>query len=155
MAAGEAGPAYGQALPFRKQGASRAAKLGAVAALVRSLTAVSLGAPHTGAMAYAEDGTPRIPAAALSVEGAALVSRLVRGGRRVRIHLALGAETLPDADGANVLAELRGRERPEEVVVISAHLDSWDVGQGAQDDGAGCAVVIESLATLRRLGLRP
>ena len=155
MRAGEPpGASYGHALPFRREGASRAAKLGAVAVLVRSLTARSLGAPHTGAMKYADDGSPRIPAAALSVEDAELVARLARLGP-VRIHLALGAETHPNAPSANVIAELRGRERPDEVVVISAHLDSWDVGQGAQDDGAGCAIVMESLATLRRLGLRP
>jgi hypothetical protein len=122
--------------------------------LVRSLTARSLGAPHTGALAYPSDGTPRIPAAALSVEDAELVARLARLGP-VRLHLALGAETLADAPSANVIAELRGRDRPDEIVVMSAHIDSWDVGQGAQDDGAGCAIVMESLATLRRLGLQP
>jgi hypothetical protein len=155
MRAGEpAGRSYGQALPFRREGAARAARLGAAAVLVRSLTARSLGAPHTGALAYPSDGTPRIPAAALSVEDAELVARLARLGP-VRLHLALGAETLADAPSANVIAELRGRDRPDEIVVMSAHIDSWDVGQGAQDDGAGCAIVMESLATLRRLGLQP
>jgi Zn-dependent M28 family amino/carboxypeptidase len=155
MRAGEPpGASYGHALPFRREGASRAAKLGAVAVLVRSLTARSLGAPHTGAMKYADDGSPRIPAAAISVEDAELLARLAHLGP-VKVHLALGAETHPGAPSANVIAELRGRERPDEIVVISAHLDSWDVGQGAQDDGAGCAIVMESLATLRRLGLRP
>jgi hypothetical protein len=148
------GQSYGHALPFRREGATRAAKLGAVAVLVRSLTARSLGAPHTGAMKYADDNSPRIPAATLSVEDAELVARLARQGP-VTIHLALGAETLPNAPSANVIAELRGRERPDEIVVISAHIDSWDVGQGAQDDGAGCAIVMEALSTLRRLDLRP
>jgi hypothetical protein len=148
------GRSYGQALPFRREGAARAAKLGAAAVLVRSLTARSLGAPHTGALAYPDDGTPRIPAATLSVEDAELVARLARLGP-VRLRLALGAETRADVPSANVIAELRGRERPDEIVLLGAHIDSWDVGQGAQDDGAGCAIVMEALATLRRLGLRP
>jgi carboxypeptidase Q len=144
--------AYGQTLPYRIDGASRAAAHGAVAALVRSLASASLGAPHTGAMKYAPG--PRIPAAALSVEDADLVARLAARGP-VRLHLTLQDAAGPDADSFNVLAELRGRERPDEVVVIGAHIDSWDVGQGAQDDGSGCAVVMEALATLRRLGLTP
>jgi Zn-dependent M28 family amino/carboxypeptidase len=100
------------------------------------------------------DAGPRIPAAALSVEDADLVARLSARGP-VRIHLTLRDESRPDADSFNVLAELRGRERPDEIVVIGAHIDSWDVGQGAQDDGSGCAIVMEALATLRRLGLTP
>ncbi|HXJ18715.1 MAG TPA: M20/M25/M40 family metallo-hydrolase [Polyangia bacterium] len=149
---GNPGAAYGQTLPYRIAGASRAAAHGAVAALVRSLASASLGAPHTGAMKY--DAGPRIPSAALSVEDADLVARLAARGP-VRLHLTLQDQTLPDADSFNVLAELRGRERPDEIVVMGAHIDSWDVGQGAQDDGAGCAIVMEALATLRRLGLVP
>jgi hypothetical protein len=146
------GAAYGQTLPYRIDGPSRAAAHGAVATLVRSLASASLGAPHTGAMKY--DAGPRIPAAALSVEDADLVARLAARGP-VRVHLTLLDETRPDADSFNVLAELRGRERPDDIVVIGAHIDSWDVGQGAQDDGSGCAIVMEALATLRRLGLVP
>jgi carboxypeptidase Q len=144
--------AYGQTLPYRTEAAARAAAYGAVGALVRSLASASLGAPHTGAM---HDGPEhRIPAAALSVEDAALVARLAARGP-VRLHLTMQDRNLPDGDSFNVLADLRGRERPEEIVVIGAHIDSWDVGQGAQDDGTGCAVVMEALATLRRLGLVP
>lgn len=153
LATGNAGRGYGQALPFRVTGADRAAALGAVAVLVRSLTARSLGAPHTGWMKYA--GAIKIPAAALSVEDAALVARLAARREPVSVHLVLGARTLPDVESANVVAEIRGREKPDEVVLIGAHIDSWDVGQGAQDDGSGCAMVMESLATLRRLGLVP
>ncbi len=144
--------AYGQTLPYRTDAAARAAAHGAVAALVRSLATASLGAPHTGAM---HDGPEhRIPAAALSVEDAALVARLAARGP-VRLHLTMEDQNLPDGDSFNVTADLRGRERPDEVVVIGAHIDSWDVGQGAQDDGSGCAVVMEALATLRRMGLVP
>ncbi len=152
-ATGNAGRGYGEALPFRVTGADRASRLGAVAVLVRSLTARSLGVPHTGWMKYSGD-VPRIPAAALSVEDAELVARLVARGRPVKIHLALGAETLPDVPSANVVAEIRGHERPDEVVILGAHLDSWDVGQGAQDDGSGCAMVMEAMAIIRRLGFQ-
>jgi carboxypeptidase Q len=148
-----AGLGYRDALPFRVSGADRAAPYGALAILVRSLTARSLGAPHTGWMKYA--GPTKIPAATLSVEDAALIARLAARGQTVKVHLMLGAQTLPDAASANVVAEIRGSEKPDEVVLIGAHLDSWDVGQGAQDDGSGCAMVMESLATIRRLHLAP
>ncbi len=149
---GNAALAYGQTVPYRLEGATRAAAHGAVAALVRSVASASLGAPHTGAMRAGPE--PRIPGAALSVEDAQLVARLAARGP-VRMHLTLQDQNRPDGDSFNVLAELRGREQPEEIVLIGAHIDSWDVGEGAQDDGAGCAIVMESLATLRRLGLIP
>ena len=143
---------YGKSIPYRTEGATRAAAFGAVAALVRSLASASLGAPHTGQMHYGPG--PQIPTAALSVEDAALLGRLAARGP-VTVHLVLEDGARPDAPSFNVLAELRGRVRPEEIVVIGAHIDSWDVGEGAQDDGAGVAIVMESLATLRRLGLVP
>ena len=143
---------YGKSIPYRTEGATRAAAFGAVAALVRSLASASLGAPHTGQMHYGPG--PQIPTAALSVEDAALLARLAARGP-VTVHLVLEDGPRPDAPSFNVLAELRGRVQPEEIVVIGAHIDSWDVGEGAQDDGAGCAIVMESLATLRRLGLVP
>jgi hypothetical protein len=143
---------YGQSIDYRTEGATRAAAFGAVAALVRSVASASLGAPHTGQMHYGPG--PQIPAAALSVEDAELVARLCARGP-VTLHLVLEDGSHGDAPSFNVLAELRGREHPEELVVIGAHLDTWDVGEGAQDDGAGCAIVMESLATLRRLDLRP
>ena len=143
---------YGKSIPYRTEGATRAAAFGAVGALVRSLASASLGAPHTGQMHYGPG--PQIPAAALSVEDAELLARLAARGP-VTVHLVLEDGPRPEAPSFNVLAELRGRELPDEIVVIGAHLDSWDVGEGAQDDGAGCAIVMESLATLRRLGLVP
>jgi peptidase M28-like protein len=154
IAAGGAGPGYGAALPYRVTGADRASKLGAVAVLVRSLTARSLGVPHTGWMKYGGD-TAKIPAAAVSVEDAELLSRLAARGKPIRVHLALGAKMLPDVESANVVAEIRGHERPDEIVVLAAHIDSWDVGQGAEDDGAGCAMVMEALAIVRRSGIEP
>jgi carboxypeptidase Q len=143
---------YGQSIDYRTEGATRAAAFGAVAARVRSVASASLGAPHTGQMHYGPG--PQIPSAALSVEDAALVARLVARGP-VTLHLVLEDGPHGDATSFNVLGELRGREHPEEIVVIGAHIDTWDVGEGAQDDGAGCAIVMESLATLRRLGLQP
>jgi hypothetical protein len=146
---------YGEVIGYRVEGAIRAAPLGAVAVLVRSLASASLGAPHTGVVRYAEPPAKKIPAAALSVEDADLVERLALRGPTPRIHLALASRTLPDADSANVVAEIRGREKPGEIVLLGAHIDSWDVGQGAQDDGAGCVIVMQSLTILRELGLVP
>lgn len=152
---GNAGTAYGEAIAYRVTGAARAAPLGAVAVLVRSLTTRSLGAPHTGSMRLLEGKAKNIPAASVSVEDAELLHRLASRGDRLKIHLTLRPQTLPDADSANVVGEIRGRELPNEVVLIGAHLDSWDVGQGAQDDGAGVVTVMQALSTLRQLGLTP
>jgi Zn-dependent M28 family amino/carboxypeptidase len=149
----EAGSGYGEASNYRVNGPARAAKLGAVAALTRSATARSLRSPHTG-MTKFEDGQPRIPAAAVSTEDADLVARLADAGT-VSMKLVLGAKDGGKVPSANVVGELRGRERPREIVLIGAHLDSWDVGQGAQDDGAGCVIMMEALSILRRAGLRP
>ncbi|WP_428262236.1 M20/M25/M40 family metallo-hydrolase [Haliangium sp.] len=150
----ERGTGYGLVAPYRVTGPSRAAQLGAKAVLVRSLTAHSLSTPHTGTLSY-QDGAPKIPAAALTVEDTELLVRLAAAGERVEVELKMGARMLPDAESANVIAELVGRERPEEIVLIGAHLDSWDVGQGAHDDGAGCVMMMHALAVLRELGLRP
>jgi Zn-dependent M28 family amino/carboxypeptidase len=135
---------YGRAVKYRSGGASAAARLGAVAALVRSVATTSLRTPHTGGLRYNEED-PKIPAAAVTVEDSMLLRRLVEAGEDVRVNLFLGARTEPDRDGANVVAEIPGRERPEEIVLIGAHLDSWDVGTGAIDDGAGCIMVIETM----------
>jgi carboxypeptidase Q len=145
---------YGQTVAYRGGGASRAAKYGAVAAIVRSITPVSLQTPHTGSLRYAED-QPRIPAAAVTIEGAELLQRMYERGEHPRVHLTMGAHFLPDAESANVVAELKGREKPEEVVLVSGHLDSWDVGQGAHDDGGGCIVSWEVARLLKELNLRP
>ncbi len=147
------GSGYGDVAPYRGVGASRAAKHGAIAVLVRSVTAHSLRSPHTGSMSYLPDH-PRIPAAAVTVEDAMMLSRMAAKGP-VTVRLRLEARQLPDAESANVIGELRGRERPDEIVLIGAHLDSWDVGQGAHDDGAGCVMVMHALTVLKRLGLTP
>lgn len=149
---GPSGSGYGETVAFRSTGPERAARLGAVGALVRSVTATSLRSPHTGATRF--EGVTPIPAAAVSVEDALLLARLSETAT-VTVRLQLGARTLPDATSANVIGEVRGRDKPEEVIVIGAHLDSWDVGQGAHDDGAGCVMVMEALRLLLELDLRP
>ncbi|MFI5372891.1 MAG: M20/M25/M40 family metallo-hydrolase [Candidatus Eisenbacteria bacterium] len=146
---------YGDTVRYRWGGAEHAARRGAVAALVRSVGPVSLRTPHTGAMAAYGDTLPHVPAAAVSIEDAAMMHRLLDRGERVRVHLEMGAHTEPDVPSDNVIGELRGRERPDEIVVVGGHLDSWDVGQGAQDDGAGCVLAMETLRLMKRLGLRP
>jgi carboxypeptidase Q len=97
----------------------------------------------------------QIPAAAVAIEDAAMIRRLLARGERVRVRLEMGARTLPDTISHNVIGELRGRDKPDEIVVVGGHLDSWDVGQGAQDDGGGCVIAMESLRLMKRLGLRP
>lgn len=146
---------YGATVRYRGAGASRAGKYGAVAALVRSVGPVSLNTPHTGAMNYSDDDQTRIPTAALTIEGAEMLARMQARGERVRLRLKMEAKFLPDAESANVVAEWRGRERPEEVVLVSGHFDSWDVGQGAHDDGGGCIVSWEVARLLKQLKLRP
>jgi Peptidase family M28 len=145
---------YGQTVIYRSSGASRAAELGAVAALVRSMTGSSLQTPHTGALRYTE-GVAKIPAGAVSVEDAAMIQRLISGGTPVRVRLMMDAHQEADADSHNVMGEIRGREKPEEVVVLGGHIDSWDVGQGAHDDGAGIMATFEAVALIKKLGLRP
>ena len=145
---------YGRTVLYRHSGASRAAQLGAVAVLVRSVTPLSLQSPHTGSLEYANE-IPKIPAAAVTIEDALMLQRLVDAGNKVAVHIEMEAHTLPDADSANVIGEIPGREKPEEVVVIGGHIDSWDVGQGAQDDGSGCITALEAVAILKQLNLRP
>jgi carboxypeptidase Q len=145
---------YGATVVYRLQGASRAARYGAVAALVRSITPVSLQTPHTGAMNY-DPNQPKIPVAAVTIEVAEFLQRMNDRGDHPRLRLKMGAKFLPDAESANVIAELKGAEKPDEVILISGHFDSWDVGQGAHDDGGGCIVAWEAVRLLKELGLRP
>jgi hypothetical protein len=145
---------YGRTVRFRSSGASAAAKLGAVAVLVRSATGRSLASPHTGALDY-EEGAPRIPAAAITVEDAEWLRRMGAAGQAVTVSLSMEARLEEDADSANVIAEIRGSEKPDEVVVMGGHYDSWDVGQGAHDDGCSCMAAWEALTILKDLGLRP
>jgi carboxypeptidase Q len=139
---------------YRTDGASRAAAAGAVAVLVRSVGPDGLRTLHTGMVRY-RGNARQIPAAAICTEDARRLQRMVDRGQRVTMRLQMDALVLPDADSANVIAEVRGRERPEEIVVIGAHIDSWDVGDGASDDGGGCVAVWEVARLLMRLKLRP
>ena len=145
---------YGRTVIYRTAGPSHAARLGAVASLVRSITPISLQSPHTGAVEYME-GMAKIPAAAVTIEDALLIQRLVDAGNTVSVHLEMEAHMLPDADSANVIGEIPGRERPDEVVVMGGHIDSWDVGAGAQDDGSGIITTLEAAHLIHQLGLRP
>ena len=145
---------YGATVLYRLQRASRAAHYGAVAALVRSITPVSLQTPHTGAMAYDPD-QPKIPTAAITIEVAEFLQRMNDRGEHPTLRLKMEAKFLPDAESANVIAELRGSEKPDEIVLIGGHFDSWDVGQGAHDDGGGCIVAWETIRLLKELGLKP
>ncbi len=150
----EKGSGYGDAVRFRIKAARMVQEKGGVAALVRSVTAHSLRTLHTGTQGTSE-GIPLVPVAAITTEDADRLARYVARGKKVVVELKMGARHLPDALSHNVVAELRGREKPEEVVVIGGHIDSWDVGQGAHDDGTGVVAAMEALGILRRLGLRP
>jgi carboxypeptidase Q len=145
---------YGSGRNYRQSGASRAAALGAVAALVRSATPLAMQAPHTGAMEY-DEAQPKIPTAAITPEDALMIGKLCAEGVPVKIHLEMGAKMLPDADSGDVIGEIPGSEHPEEVVVIGGHIDSWDVGQGAQDDGASIIACLQALTLIHKLGLQP
>ncbi len=145
---------YGSGREYRSSGASRAAALGAVAVLVRSATPLAMQAPHTGAMEYAAD-QPKIPAAAITPEDCFMLARLYADGTPAKVHLEMGAEMLPDADSGDVIGEIPGSEHPEQVVVIGGHIDSWDVGQGAQDDGASIIACLQALTLIHKLGLQP
>ena len=154
MVGGSAFQGYGKTVDQRTKGASEAAARGAVASIVRSVGTLDARLVHTGAVTY-QEGVPRIPAAAISAEDAGLIARLSEAGAPPTIRLRLGCRILPDARSHNVVAELRGRERPDEVVLIGAHLDSWDLGSGAHDDGTGVAMVMDTLRILKTLGLVP
>jgi carboxypeptidase Q len=147
------GAGYGDVVQYRGAGATQAAKRGAVAVLMRSVTAHSLHTPHTGAMNY-DDETTKIPAAAATVEDTTLLARLAGQGQ-VTVKLHMEEQKLDDAESANVIGEIKGREKPDEIVVIGGHIDSWDVGQGAHDDGAGVVTMMEALDVLRKLKLQP
>jgi carboxypeptidase Q len=148
-AAGLAFMAYGEAVGYRGAGPKAAAELGAVAALVRSVGDADYRLPHTGFSAPAG-----IPAGAVTAEDANLIAHLAAEGN-VRMHLTLTPQKLPDVTSYNVIGDLKGSEHPEQVVVVSGHLDSWDIGTGAIDDGAGIAIAMEAAEILQKLHLRP
>lgn len=145
---------YSAAVPYRVTGAIAAARVGAVASLIRSVASMSLQSPHTGVMLY-DSTVQRIPHAALSVEDAMLLHRLQDRGEHPVLHLVMSARRLPDAPSRNVVAEVTGREHPEEVVVLGGHIDSWDVGEGAMDDAGGAVAAWEAVRLIQRLGLHP
>ncbi len=148
------GSGYGATVPIRGAAASRAARLGAVGALIRSVATSNARFPHTGALRY-EEGVPKIPAAALANPDADLVHRLLADGRTVRVRFTLSARSFPDALSANVVGEIAGREKPKEIVLLGGHLDSWDLGQGAVDDAAGLGIAIEAARLVGQLPKRP
>jgi carboxypeptidase Q len=145
---------YGQTVRYRSGGASAAAKLGATAMLLRSVASFSMNSPHTGSLRY-DTTVAKIPAAAIAVEDAQLLHRMQDRGQAITVKLQMSAQALPDAPSRNVVAELRGREKPDEVVVMGGHIDSWDVGQGAMDDAGGVVAAWEAVRLMKALGLRP
>ncbi|RMG96413.1 MAG: peptidase M28 family protein [Deltaproteobacteria bacterium] len=144
---------YGETVQARSRGASEGAKVGAKAVLVRSVTARSLRTPHTGALRY-EEGVPKIPAAAVTVEDAVFLARSVARGP-VTVELFMSAKTVGEVDSANVVAEIPGRTRRDEIVLLGCHIDSWDVGDGSTDDMGGCIAVMEAARILVELELVP
>ena len=148
------GSGYGAANPIRRSGASEAAKRGAVAYLCRSLATNENRLPHTGALDYMADA-PKIPAAALSVVDAEQLDRMVALGKPVRVKLSLESHTVPGAPAWNVVGEVTGREKPDQVIVIGGHLDSWDPGTGAIDDGAGVAITVAAAKLINDLPVHP
>jgi carboxypeptidase Q len=145
---------YGETVTYRTGGARAAAQLGAVAALVRGVGPTGLRTPHTGSLQYGQGVAP-IPAASIAAEDADRIARLRARNVPVRVRLTMEARTGPDAQSANVVGELRGRERPNEIVLLGGHIDSWDVGTGASDDGVGCIVTWEAARLMAKLGIRP
>ena len=145
---------YGKTVTYRVVGAVAAARAGAVASLIRSVTPFSLRTPHTGQMRY-DPNVPQIPHAAITAEDADMLQRLQERGERIEVLLKMDAETLPDVLSRNVMGEIVGWEHPEQIVVLGGHIDSWDVGQGAMDDGGGSVAAWEVIRLMKVLGLQP
>jgi hypothetical protein len=146
--------AYGEAGVYRSQGPSRAAALGAVGVIVRTLSPVLDDNPHTGATRYDED-KPKIPAVAISTNGAVQLSQLIGNGKVKSVFLKTNCKMLEDVLSYNVVGEIRGSEMPEEVITVGGHLDSWDLAEGAHDDGTGCMQSIEIIRAFKALGIKP
>ena len=152
-AEGRAGEAYGEAVVYRSDGPSAAARQGAVACLIRSVGGADYRLPHTGMTKYANDA-PKIPAGAVTSEDADLIVDLVRQGP-VKMKLVLTPQQLPDVESYNVIADIKGSAHPEQMIIVSGHLDSWDLGTGAIDDGAGVAVSMELANLIQKLRFKP
>jgi carboxypeptidase Q len=146
--------AYGGAVEQRANGATEAANLGAVGAIVRSVTTSLDDFPHTGSMRYGT-GVPLIPTAGISTNAANLLSQQLKENPNLTFYFRQNCETLPDADSHNVVGELKGSEKPDEIIVVGGHLDSWDLAEGAHDDGTGCVQSIEVLRVLKAIGYQP
>ena len=145
---------YGDTVTYRTGGARAAAQAGAVAVLVRAIGPQGLRTVHTGSVQYGQDA-PQIPAATIATEDADRIVRLAARGKRVRVRLTLEGRSEPDAESANVVGEIRGRELPQEIVLLGGHIDSWDVGAGASDDGVGCIATWEAARLIAKLGIHP
>ncbi len=148
--------AYEGTFMYRFNGANEAAKYGAVGTVLRSLASSVNDYPHTGVMQYKDSsGVVKIPCCAISTQGAELFSKLLKNDPKLRFHFEMSCYTMPDVKSYNVIAELRGSEHPEEIIAVGGHLDSWDLAQGSNDDGAGVVQSLEVLRTYRALGIRP
>ena len=145
---------YGETVAYRYSGASAAAKHGAVASLIRSIGPWSMNTPHTGVMAYNDD-VQKTPHAALTMEDAMMLSRIHDRGNKIIVKLDMNARMVADRWSHNVLGEIKGSMYPDEVVVVGGHIDSWDVGQGAHDDGGACIASWEAIRLIKELGLKP
>jgi carboxypeptidase Q len=145
---------YGETVQYRGRGAVEAARAGAIASLIRSVTPFSMNTPHTGGMSY-EEGVPQIPHAALTLEDARMLHRMQDRGERIELVLNMGARDEGMVSSRNIMAEIVGREFPDEIVVLGGHSDSWDVGQGAMDDAGGVVAAWEAVRLMKELGLRP
>ncbi|MCB0278395.1 MAG: M20/M25/M40 family metallo-hydrolase [Calditrichaeota bacterium] len=148
------GEAYGKAVDQRGGGPSKAAQYGAVGVIIRSMASVTDDFPHTGGLRYA-DGIKKIPAAAISTIGADHLTRIMAKEKNVRIHMKINSQWLPDEVSYNVIGEITGSDMADEIITIGGHLDSWDVGQGAHDDGSGVVQSIEVLRALKAIGYKP
>lgn len=148
------GSAYGKAVKFRYDGPSKAAKYGAVASIVKSMTLSGDDYPHTGIMAYDTLVKEKIPCFAISAKGATALTKMLKEDKNIQLYLFSDCKTLPDVPSFNVVGEIRGKEIPNEVIVAGGHLDSWDLGEGAHDDGAGVVQSIEIIAALKTSGIK-
>ncbi len=148
------GSAYGEAVKYRWGGASEAAKYGAVASMVRSVTLANNDSPHTGAMGY-DSTLTRIPTCAISTFGADLLSKMLKNDPKAKLFIKMGCQSLSEEKSYSVVGEIKGSEKPAKIILAGGHLDSWDTGQGAHDDGTGVVQSIEVLATFKKLGIKP
>lgn len=145
---------YGETVQYRMNGAVAAAKHGAIASIIASVASYSMQTPHTGTMSY-EEGVEKIPHAAITVEDANLIERFIKRGEKVTLTINMEAKSLPDAESRNVIAEITGSEFPDEIIVMGGHIDAWDNGHGAMDDGGGCIAAWEALRLIKETGVRP